>query len=246
MPILGYALAIVIGLSLGLLGGGGAILTVPVLVYALGVGVKEAVPTSLVVVGLTSLLGAVHHGRAGQVHGRAVLAFGPGAMAGAVLGAFAALRIGGRFQLALFGIVLLAAALRMFRQPIPVGGPTEEGPRPLPFLATLGAGVGFLTGLLGVGGGFLYVPALHVFGGLDMRRAVGTSLALIALGATTGFAGYLGRVELNWPLVAGFTALAFVGVGIGTALVAKVPQESLRRGFALLLLVMGLMVLIRR
>lgn len=246
MPVLGYGLAVLIGISLGLLGGGGAILTVPVLVYALGVGVKEAVPTSLVVVGLTALLGAVQHGRAGQVHRRALFTFGPGAMVGAVLGAVAALRIGPRFQLALFGIVLLAAALRMIRQPVPVGEAKEPGPRPMPLLALLGAGVGFLTGLLGVGGGFLYVPALNLFGGLDMKRAVGTSLALIALGATTGFAGYFGRVELDWRLITGFTALAFVGVGIGTALVTRVSQVSLRRGFAVLLLVMGLMVLIRR
>ena len=104
----------------------------------------------------------------------------------------------------------------------------------------------FLTGFIGVGGGFMYVPALVLLGGLEMKQAVGTSLALIALSSATGVASYLGRVPIDWAMVVPFTALAFVGVAIGSALVPKVPQPALRRGFAVFMILMGLMVLFRR
>lgn len=243
--MLGYALALVIGLALGLLGGGGAILTVPALVYAMGVSVKQAVPTSLVVVGLTSLVGATRHARAGTLNLRAALAFGPPAMLGALAGSRAALRVSGDAQLLVFGVILLAAAGMMLR-PVRGHGEASRPRSPLPLIGVLGAGVGFLTGFIGVGGGFMYVPALVLLGGLEMKQAVGTSLALIALSSATGVASYLGRVPIDWAMVVPFTALAFVGVAIGSALVPKVPQRALRRGFAVFMILMGLMVLLRR
>jgi uncharacterized membrane protein YfcA len=244
MTVLGYGLAVVIGISLGLLGGGGAILTVPVLVYVLGIGVKQAVPMSLLVVGLSSLVGTVRHSRNHNVDGRSVLAFAPAAAVGALAGSFLAFLVSARVQLTVFAVVLLAAAVSMLRRS---NAPDSvSSPRPAPVLAGIGGGVGLLTGLVGVGGGFLYVPALSLLGGLTMKRAVGTSLALITISCAVGLAGYLGRVAIDWLVVGRFSALAFVGVGIGSALVPRVSQGALRKGFAVLLLVMGVLVLIRR
>lgn len=245
MALLGLALALVIGMALGLLGGGGAILTVPALVYVMGLSVKQAVPTSLVVVGLTSLVGATRHARAGTLNLRAALAFGPPAMLGALVGSRAALRVSGDLQLAVFGTILLAAAAMMLR-PVRGDGAASRPRSPLPLIGVLGAGVGFLTGFIGVGGGFMYVPALVLLGGLEIKPAVGTSLALIALSSATGVASYLGRIPIDWRMVVPFTAVAFVGVAFGSALVPRVPQQALRRGFAVFMLLMGVLVLLRR
>ena len=247
MLVLGYALAVLIGVTLGLLGGGGSILTVPVLVYVMHVDMKQAVPTSLVVVGLTSLVGAYHHWKAANVHLPAVAAFGPAAILGSLVGSQVALRVSGRLQLTIFAVVLVGASVRMLKgRGAPDAPATPSTRRPLPLVALLGAGVGVLTGLVGVGGGFLYVPALTLAGGLDMKKAVGTSLALITLSSAAGIAGYLGRVPLDWPLIGLFTVLAFLGVGLGSAMVRRVSQQGLRRAFAVLMLVMGVLVLIRR
>jgi len=246
MLLLGYALAVLIGVTLGLVGGGGAILTVPVLVYVMGVGMKQAVPMSLVVVGLTSLLGVVRHRKAGNVDVGTAAAFGPAAIAGSLLGTQAALHVSAELQLAVFGAILVVAAALMLRGRPAVQGGAARPRKPWPVLAGLGTGVGFLTGLVGVGGGFMYVPALTLFGGLEMRQAVGTSLALIALSCAAGLAGYVGRVPIDWGMAAAFSLLAFAGVALGTALVPRVPQASLRKGFALFMLLMGVLVLIRR
>ena len=243
MILLGYGLAVLIGISLGLLGGGGAILTVPVLVYVLGVGVKQAVPMSLVVVGLSSLYGMLRHLKVKNVSLRSVALFAPAAVLGSVLGSVLAFRVSGRVQLSILAIVLLVAAIQMLRH---AEADAPHAPKPPAMLAAIGGGVGVLTGLVGVGGGFLYVPALSLLGGLGMKKAVGTSLALITLSCAAGVAGYLGRVSIDWLVVGRFSALAFVGVAIGTALVPRVSQSALRRGFAGLLLLMGLVVLIRR
>ena len=244
MIVLGYALALLIGLSLGLLGGGGSILTVPVLHYVLGFPVKEAIPMSLVVVGLTSGFGAISHGRAGTVHWRSALAFGPPAIVGAILGAELGLQVSARIQLTVFAIVLLAAAASMLRG---VMASEPASPRhdrkPLPFITLVGALVGVLTGFVGVGGGFLYVPALTLLGGLTMKEAIGTSLVLIVLGCSAGLVRYFGHLDLDWKSMALFTGLAFVGVAVGSRLVPYVSQRALKRGFAVLLLVMGALVL---
>lgn len=246
MTILGYALAVVIGVSLGLLGGGGAILSVPVLVYILLVPVKSAVPTSLVVVGLTSLVGTVRHWRAGNVVARAALLFAPAAIVGSLAGSRLALRVDGRVQLAIFGVVLVVAAIRMLQSSAAVETGPPTAARPAPVLMAIGAGVGALTGLVGVGGGFMYVPALALLGGLHMKQAIGTSLALITVSCAAGLVGYVGAVDLDWGLILAFTALAFVGVAIGSALVPRVNAAKLRRLFAMLMLVMGVLVLVRR
>ena len=247
--VLGFGLAVVIGVLLGLLGGGGSIMTIPVLVYGLQVPMKEAVPMSLVVVGVTSLVGAAGHHRRGNVRWDAVLSFGPTAIIGAFAGARLAHFVSSRAQLLIFGCLMLAAAVSMYFGPALWQGSADAGTvppkRPFPVIAALGFMVGMLTGLVGVGGGFLYVPALVLLGGLAMTDAVGTSLILIIASCLTGFVSYLGTIALDWRATGLFTGLAIVGAVIGSRLVKSVSQSALRRGFAVLLVVMGLLVLLK-
>jgi uncharacterized membrane protein YfcA len=245
MELLGFALAALIGLSLGLLGGGGSILTVPIFVYVLGFGAKEAIAMSLAVVGATSLFGAVGHWKAGNVDLRIATIFGVVAMAGTYLGARLAVLFSGAAQLALFAVVMLLAAFFMFRDRRPAVGATPDAAArmPLALIVVEGLAVGVLTGLVGVGGGFLVVPALVILGRLPMKQAVGTSLLVIALKSFAGFAGYLGQVEVQWSFMAGFTTIAIVGILAGTYLVRFVPQHALKRAFAVFLVVMGSFIL---
>ena len=181
--VIGLVLAALIGVSLGVLGGGGSILTVPVFVYVLGFGAKEAVTMSLVVVGVASLFGAVGHWRQGDVRLRIALTFGAIATAGAYTGARLAVFFSGSAQLLILAGVMLVAAFFMFRGRTAAGTEKGAGRGSSVGLAALGAGVGVLTGLVGVGGGFLIVPALVLLGGMAMRDAVGTSLPVISLNA---------------------------------------------------------------
>lgn len=244
---IGYALALVIGMALGLLGGGGSILTVPVLVYVLGYSMKLAVPLSLVVVGVTSAFGAATHHRAGTVHWPAAVAFGPTALVGAYLGARLALSMSSQTQLTIFAVLMIAAAVSMYLGPTVWAG-SDGAPRParpFPVLALLGSAVGLLTGLVGVGGGFLYVPALVLLGGVTMKQAIGTSLVLIVMSCAAGLVSYLGHLEIDWPAAALFTGLAVVGVRLGSRLSRVLPAAKLRRGFAVLLVIMGGFVLLK-
>jgi uncharacterized membrane protein YfcA len=243
MMVLGLGLAALVGLSLGLLGGGGSILTVPILVYVLGYGAKEAIAMSLAVVGTTSLVGAAGHWRAGNVKLRVALLFGAVAMAGSFLGSRLSAYFTDTAQLALFALVMLLAAGFMFRGRREAAGAAGGERIPFALIALSGVAVGVLTGLVGVGGGFLIVPALVLLGRVPMKEAVGTSLLIIAMNSATGFAGYLGRVEVAWTFMALFTAVAVAGILVGTRLVRYVPQGALRRGFALFLVCMGAFVL---
>ncbi len=247
MTLLGYFLALVIGLSLGVLGGGGSILTIPVLHYVMGYSVREAVPMSLVVVGFTSAIGAVGHWQKGNVQFRTALAFGIPAIVGAVFGADLGPRVADGIRLTIFAAVMLAAAVSMMRAS-PEPAPGAARPR-IPGVTLIGAVTGFLTGFVGVGGGFIYVPVLTLLGGLPVRQAIGTSLLLIVLSCIGGIARYLGHPELDsldWPVVALFTAIALVGVMVGSRIASRVSQAGLRKGFAVFLLVLGLVVLLVR
>ena len=249
MAIIGLLLAALMGITLGLLGGGGSILAVPILKYALGFGAKEAIASSLAVVGATSLFGAASHWREGRVRWRTGLVFGLVAMAGAYLGAeYLAPFLSGATQLALFGVVMLVAAFFMFRE--------SESARDAPgaekgslvsayllLLFALGGAVGILTGLVGVGGGFLIVPALVLLAKVPMKEAVGTSLLVIAMNSFAGFAGYLGEVSFQWGPMALFAALAVAGSFAGTYLVRFVPQGALKRSFAVFLIIMAVFIL---
>lgn len=244
MTTLAFALAAVIGLSLGLLGGGGSILTVPVFVYVLGFAAKPAIAMSLPVVGVTSLLGAAFHWRLGNVRVRTALTFGLVAMIGAFGGAKISVFVTGAAQLLLLAFVMLAAAISMLRsrRDEEAEAATARPPR-LILLVSVALAVGVLTGLVGIGGGFLVVPALVVLARVPMRQAIGTSLLVIAMNATSGFAGYLGTVDFDWRFLAGFTLVSVVGALAGTALVARVPQMALKRAFAILLILMSGFVL---
>lgn len=241
MTPLAAALAVLVGLSLGLLGGGGSILTVPIFVYVLGFAPKEAIAAGLAVVGAVSLFGAAGHWRAGNVAPRPALLFGAASMAGALLGARLAAVVSGTVQLFLFAVVMLLAAVFMLRGRT---AGSEDGGRPARVAVVLaaGLGLGIVTGLVGVGGGFLIVPALVLLSGLRMKQAVGTSLAVIAMNSVTGLAGYLGQVELAWKVIAVFTAVAILGTLAGVRLVRHVPQRALQRGFAVFLLAVALLI----
>ncbi|MDQ3658753.1 MAG: sulfite exporter TauE/SafE family protein [Actinomycetota bacterium] len=248
MTFLGLLLAIFMGLALGLLGGGGSILAVPILVYAFGFGAKEAVAASLAVVGLTSLFGAAEHWRRDRVRLSVALVFGLFAAVGAYLGAQLAGFLSGAVQLSLFGVVMLIAAFFMLRN----GEPDEDGEeapsegsvgRLFLRFAAPGIGVGVLTGVVGVGGGFLIVPVLVLLGEIPMAAAVGTSLLVLAMNSFAGFAGYLGKVEIQWGIMSLFAALAVAGSFVGAYLVRFVPQHALKRGFAVFLIVMAVFIL---
>ena len=248
MVALGLVLAALIGISLGLLGGGGSILTVPVLVYVLGYGAKSAIAMSLPVVGVTSLVGAALHWRLGNVRVGTAAAFGLLAMVGAFAGARLAAFVSGTAQLALLAVVMGAAAGSMLRSARGEGASRDarrasRAPAPRWLLALVALGVGVLTGVVGIGGGFLVVPALVVLARVPMKEAVGTSLLVIAMNSASGFAGYLGTVAIDWRFLAGFTAVAVVGGLAGTALTRIVPQGALKRGFAALLVTVGAFVL---
>jgi uncharacterized membrane protein YfcA len=244
--LVGFALAMLIGVALGMLGGGGSILTVPVFVYVMGFDPKDAIAMSLPVVGTTSLVGALGHWRAGNVDRRAVAVFGPLAMLGAVGGARLAARVSGMFQLVLLGVVMVAAGLLMLRDGEPAAGAATapaRGWRRYAIVAVAGLGVGVLTGLVGVGGGFLIVPALVLLVGVPMKRAIGTSLLVISLSTMTALAAYREEATIAWRAVVLFTALAIVGAVLGTRAARQVPARQLRRGFGVLVLALAAFLL---
>ena len=245
-----YALlgAVAIGLVLGLLGSGGSILTVPVLVYLAGQPDKVAIAESLAIVGAIAAVGAVPYARQKLVDWHSVLYFGVPGIVGTYGGAALAKWIPGAVQLALFAVVMILAAGLMFRgrKEVPEGEVRER--QPLWLIGIEGLLVGVLTGLVGVGGGFLIVPALVLLGGLSMRLAVGTSLLIIAAKSAAGFFKYTDVLaetgqHVDWQLIGLFAAIGIAGSFVGNALSQRVPQAQLKRGFAVFLVVMGVFIL---
>lgn len=240
------ALAVLIGVALGLLGGGGSILAVPLLVYVAGMDAKEAIATSLLVVGVTSTVAAVGHARAGRVRWGTGLVFGAAAMAGAYVGGRVAEFVPGTWLLAGFAVMMLATAAAMIRGRRARPGASHRDHLPLGRVVAEGLVVGLVTGMVGAGGGFLVVPALVLLGGLPMPVAVGTSLVVITMKSFAGLAGYLASVQVDWSLAAGVTAAAVVGSLVGSHLTGRIPPESLRRAFGWFVLMMGTFVLGRQ
>jgi uncharacterized protein len=248
MVILAGALAIAIGLVLGLLGGGGSILTVPLLVYVAGMDAKQAITTSLFVIGVTALAGLVAHARAGAIQWRTGLVFGASGMLGAFAGGMLGAHLPARLLLTAFAVMMLTTAVAMLR-----GRARATHPRPerdpadarLPATRVLahGAAVGLVTGLVGAGGGFLIVPALVLFGGLSTPVAVGTSLLVIAMQSFAGFAGHLIGAPIAWPPTLAITAAAVLGATLGGRLAGRIAPDTLRRGFAWFVYTMGGLVL---
>ena len=239
MTLLAGFLALVVGLTLGLLGGGGSILTVPAIVFAFGIDPKTAVVMSLPIVGGAALVGAVRHARMGNVDLPVAIPFGISAMLGAYGGAWIGRFLEGRTQLIILAVVMFLAAISMLRR-TPPREPAETTPhRVTPQLLLVGVATGVLTGMVGIGGGFLLVPALVLLASVSMHKAVGTSLLVITMNTAAGYAGYHGAVVVPWDLVLWFGGLASVGILVGTALVPRVPQIALKRAFALLLIVVA-------
>lgn len=229
-----------------MLGGGGSILTVPVFVYVLGFEPKLAIAMSLPVVGGAALVGAVRHWMLGNVNLRMALPFGAAAMVAAFLGAKAAVFVPGAVQLMILAVVMLGASFSMYRNAdavAPLVPPADPEHRPVRKLLAIGTVVGLLTGLVGVGGGFLIVPALVLLAGVAMSQAVGTSLLLIAMNTLTGFLGYQGTVEFPWMFVLQFGAFTAAGLLAGSALLPFVSQRALKRSFAVLLVIVAVFIL---
>ncbi len=245
MLALGLVCALLIGLTLGMLGGGGSILTVPVFVYVLGYDPKLAIAMSLPVVGATSFIGALRHWRAGNLHVQSALLLGVAAMVGAFAGARASVWLSGRSQLLLLGILMFASSAMMLRDSFRSAVINHTGARPAPLVLLIGVGfaVGTLTGIVGIGGGFLIVPALVLLARVPMQQAVGTSLAVITLNSIAGFAGQRMIAAIPLGVVLSFTAVAIIGILVGTALVRHVPARALKRAFAVLLMVIAALVL---
>lgn len=236
--VLTLGAAVGVGLTLGMLGGGGSILTVPVLVYLAGVEPKAAIAMSLVVVGVTSTVALVTHARAGRVRWRTGALFGGAGMAGAYAGGRLAQYLSGTVLLAAFAVMMLVTAVAMLRSRR--GGTAPPRPRlPVGKILAEGAAVGLVTGLVGAGGGFLVVPALVLLGCLPMPIAVGTSLLVIAMQSLAGLTGHLHSVAIDWRLTAAITAVAVLGSLAGSRLAGRIDPALLRRAFGWLVVVMG-------
>lgn len=247
MTFLAALIGLAIGLLLGTLGGGGAILTVPALVYLLGLSVHQAMVGSLVVVGTTALVGVAGHARAGHVRWSVGLAFGLVGTGAAWLGAQLTRDVGDGVLMAGFAAVLVVAAAGMLwpyerpdriadREPGRVGTWSSRS-----MLAVVGSGllVGLLTGAFGVGGGFLAVPALVLALGLPMPTAIGTSLVVITVNSAAALAARLDHVTVPWETVLPLLVAAMAGSLAGRPIAARLSPTQLTRGFAVLLLVVA-------
>lgn len=239
--IIGYILAFFIGASLGLLGGGGSILTVPVLVYVLEIATKDAVALSLGIVGITSLIGSLSHLKSGNIETRIIMIFAPAAMVGTYLGTYIAGFLSGQLQLFLFSIIMILASFFMFKDKKELD-PSTPHKTNLYLLIFVSSIVGVLTGIVGVGGGFMIVPALVILADTPMKKAVGTSLVIISLNSLIGFMGYIDQVKIDWKFFSIFSSFTILGIIIGSYFVKKISQRKLKKSFAIFLIIMGVLI----
>ncbi|MGD1867665.1 MAG: sulfite exporter TauE/SafE family protein [Phormidesmis sp.] len=252
----GHFCAIAVGVSLGLMGGGGAILAVPILIYVIGVEAKSAIAISLVSVGTVSAMGAFLHWQKGNVRFDVAALFAPAAMVGAYLGALLASFswVSESFQLLCFSMIMLLASLLMIiksrQQNQTVVTLSSSEPVHKKFLLhqfmipVEGMGIGVLTGFVGIGGGFAIVPALVLLTGIPIKQAVGTSLLIISLKSVTGFLGYLSQLEVNWALVVSFTFAASLGTLLGSYCNRFVNAKALQAGFGYFVLFFAALILL--
>ncbi len=264
MVIAGYLAFALIGISLGLIGGGGSILTVPVLVYLLGVNPVLATAYSLFIVGVTSMVGALPKYREGLVDLKTAIIFGiPSILSVYAVRAWLVPQIPdpvfqtGSFVLTkalllmgLFAVLMIFASVSMIRNKestVSNVNTTRAEPRQFnyPMILLEGTLVGALTGLVGAGGGFLIIPALVLFSKLPMKMAVGTSLIIIAAKSTLGFIGDLKHYQLNWLLLSSATSLAIVGMFLGNYLNRRINGDMLKKGFGWFVLLMGVYILFK-
>ena len=235
-------LALLVGVSLGLLGGGGSILTLPVLVYVVGLAPRDGVASSLLIVGVTSGTATLAHARAGRVRWSIGVFFGAASMLGAFAGGRLSHLVPSAVLLGGFTILMLVTALAMMRsRPDHVEGavvPVALRGGALARVLAVGVGIGLLTGVVGAGGGFVIVPALALLFTLPMRAAVGTSLLVITMNSFAGFAGAAAHATIPWAIVGVMTASAVLGSFLGAALTTRVSPALLRKGFAWFILAM--------
>ncbi len=240
--------ALIVGITLGVLGSGGAILTVPILTYLVGQETKLAIAGSLIIVGIISIFAAIPYARQKLVKWRIVILFGIPGMAGAVFGAWLALFVSDALQMLIFSILLLLAAYLMYKPIKLKGSEKERAERSALKTALEGLLVGVVTGLVGVGGGFLIIPALVLLGGLSMHLAVGTSLVIITMNSFAGFYGYLSVLDrlsltLDWSIIIVFSIIGVIGGWIGHKISGKLNQEYLKKGFSIFLVLIGVFIL---
>jgi uncharacterized membrane protein YfcA len=236
--------ASLIGLSLGILGSGGAILTVPMLIYGLGYSEKVAIASALVIVGSISATTALIGIKQKKVNWTLVIYFGGPSMISAYLGASGSSYVSGSTQVMVLAVVMLAAAWGIFRS-FKMGSPNELN-RILTILQ--GIGVGLLTGFVGVGGGFLIIPALVLLGGVTMSHAIFTSLVVISINSGTSFIKYQSILHennqlLDWPTISIISIIGIVGSFIGQYYSMKLPQQKIKNAFAVFLTIMAIFIL---
>lgn len=244
--VLAMSMASLVGLSLGIFGSGGSVLAVPILIYILGIETKAAIAMSLAIVGLTALTGTVQQVRQHTLCTKAAIFFSAIGIAATLGGTWVAMRVSGTLQLILFGALMMGAAVAMFfkKEADLISGQNECHLRP-ELASGLGAGVGFMTGLLGVGGGFLIVPALNSIGHLKLRLAIGTSLFIITVNCIAGVVGYLGKVPFDWGLIFIFVIFSSAASLLGVRLARRLHIHHLRKGFAVFIFVLGIALLVK-
>ena len=246
--MMGYLLASLIGLSLGLLGGGGSILTLPILVYVLEMPTKLSIALSLGIVGVTSLFGTINHLRNRNINFSAALWVGPFAAFGTLVGTKLSLLFPAEVQLLLFGFIMMMASFSLLRSKDKdnVEENSEDSIKinKRTFLLSIqGFLIGVITGIVGVGGGFLIVPVLVIFARVGIRKAIGTSLLLITVNSLIGFIGYLNEFTIPWDFFIKFSLFSIGGVLIGSFSAKFVSQKLLKKFFAFFLLLMGIFIL---
>jgi uncharacterized protein len=259
---IGYIGALCIGVSLGLIGGGGSILTVPVLVYLMGIDPVLATAYSLFIVGVTSLVGGVRAYKQGMVDLKTALVFGVPAILSVYftrrvllpyipdpLGVFDELVVTkSLFLMVLFAAVMLLASVSMITKKCSFKTEgVEEGPRNFNYTAIVAEGlvVGVVTGLVGAGGGFLIIPALVLFSKLSMPKAVGTSLFIIAAKSLIGFSGDLSHMAIDWVFLLSFSSVSILGIFLGIQFSKRLSPCKLTHGFGWFVLMMGIYIVLK-
>ncbi|HEX6981747.1 MAG TPA: sulfite exporter TauE/SafE family protein [Balneolaceae bacterium] len=238
--------ALFIGITLGLLGSGGSILTVPMLIYIVGEPEKIAIAESLGIVCAISFFGFLPSAINRKVHWRSILYFGVPGMAATYGGAFVAKFVSGKFQLMIFAVIMLLAAVMMFQDKSHDVNKDSHHHEKWKLILE-GLLVGLITGFVGIGGGFIIVPALVLLSGLPIHLAVGTSLGIISMNSFIGFFKYMDvlaemNLSINWPLVALFSVIGISGSFIGKRAGDFIPRQRLKKGFAVFLVVMSVCI----
>lgn len=260
MEIWGYIGALVMGLALGLIGGGGSILTVPIMVYLFSIDAVIATAYSLFVVGFTSLIGSASHISHGNVHWKTALVFGIPSIISVFLTRLYLVPLlpNSIFTIAgfevtksillmiLFAFLMVFASYTMIKEtPISKEEPANKIKYNFPLILAEGLLVGIITGLVGAGGGFLIIPALVLLAKVPMKKAIGTSLIIISFKSLIGFLGDLkGATEIDWTFLGYFSLVATIGILVGSAFSKRIPAEKLKPAFGYFVLIMGIFIIV--